>query len=62
LKPQFLTDVPKDPFDGKPLRFKSLSPGYVIYSVGADRTDNDGLDRAKRYPRKDYDETFMVER
>jgi hypothetical protein len=62
LKPQFLTDVPKDPFDGQPLRFKQQSPGYVIYSVGADRVDNDGLDRAKRYPRKDYDETFTVER
>jgi hypothetical protein len=62
LKPQFLPDVPKDPFDGRPLRFKLLSPGYVVYSVGANRVDNGGKERGKKNSQKDYDETFTVER
>lgn len=43
LVPQYLTAVPADPFDGKPLRYKKASPkGYVIYSIGADRQDDGG--------------------
>jgi hypothetical protein len=34
-----------DPVDGAPLRFKTLSPGYLVYSVGADGADDGGLDR-----------------
>jgi hypothetical protein len=34
--------VPTDPYDGRPLRLKRLPDGLVIYSVGADRTDNGG--------------------
>jgi hypothetical protein len=53
--------VPTDPFDGKPLRFKPLANGYVIYSVGDDRRDNGGTQYdftgAKR-----SDVTFIVER
>ena len=38
----FLTSVPLDPFDGKPLRWKTTENGRLIYSIGQDRTDNDG--------------------
>lgn len=31
-----------DPFDGKPLRFKEIGKSIVIYSVGANRLDDDG--------------------
>lgn len=31
-----LAAVPTDPFDGKPLRFKALADGVVVYSVGDD--------------------------
>jgi hypothetical protein len=34
--------VPLDPWDGKPLRYKKLDKGYVIYSVGSDRKDDGG--------------------
>jgi hypothetical protein len=37
-----LPAVPLDPFDGLPLRFKSLRDGIAIYSIGFDRVDNDG--------------------
>jgi hypothetical protein len=42
LVPDFLKDVPRDPFDGQPLRFRRLSDGVVVYSVGIDRTDDGG--------------------
>jgi hypothetical protein len=46
LCPTYLAAVPLDPFDGKPLRYRRLDDGVVIYSVGSDGVDNDGtLDR-----------------
>jgi hypothetical protein len=42
LCPQFLTAVPLDPFDGKPLRYRRVQDGVIIYSVGEDVTDNGG--------------------
>jgi hypothetical protein len=62
LVPEFLQQVPMDPFDGQPLRFRTLSKGYVIYSVGRDRHDDGGKERPEKGEAKDYDETFIVER
>jgi hypothetical protein len=46
LVPARLAAVPADPFDGKPLRYRRLADGVVVYSVGADGVDNGGrLDR-----------------
>src|ERR1035441_7349198 len=45
LVPAFLPSVPSDPFDGKPLRYKTLTKGYVVYSVGDDREDNGGAEK-----------------
>lgn len=46
LCPQFLAAVPLDPFDGKPLRYRRVKDGVIIYSVGQDGVDNGGkLDR-----------------
>ena len=44
LVPDLLAEVPRDPFDPNslPLRYKHNESGYTIYSVGADRTDNNG--------------------
>jgi hypothetical protein len=42
LVPEFLPDLPLDPFDGQPLRYKRLPDGVVIYSVGADGIDDGG--------------------
>lgn len=43
LKPEFATEVPRDPIDGKPLRYRLNSDGtYVLYSVGDDGKDDGG--------------------
>jgi hypothetical protein len=42
IVPGELPAMPIDPFDGMPLRYRRLSDGVVIYSVGQDRVDNDG--------------------
>jgi hypothetical protein len=42
LCPQFLAAVPRDPFDGEPLRYRHVEDGAVIYSVSSDRTDDKG--------------------
>jgi serine/threonine protein kinase len=46
LGPAFLKEVPIDPYDGQPLRYRRVADGVVVYSLGPDRTDNQGkLDR-----------------
>lgn len=46
--PQYFSTVPLDPFDGKPLRYRRLKDGVVIYSVGQDGVDNGGkIDRER---------------
>ncbi len=65
LVPAYLDGVPEDPFDGRPLRYKTLHAGYLLYSIGRDETDNGGKERPPE--RKDreqtqYDITFIVER
>lgn len=42
LVPGFLKSVPFDPFDGKPLRYKKLEKGHMVWSIGEDGTDHDG--------------------
>jgi hypothetical protein len=48
LVPAFIEAVPKDPFDGNPIRYGRLSRGYVVYSVGKDRQDNQGKETRER--------------
>jgi len=48
LIPSYLTAIPEDPFDGKPLRYnKRRNRGYVVYSVGEDGRDDGGRPPAK---------------
>lgn len=43
LVPEFLADVPRDPFDGHPLRYRSNADGtFQLYSIGTDGVDNAG--------------------
>ena len=42
LVPDFLPQVPADPFDGQPLRYVVREEEYLVYSVGTDRVDNGG--------------------
>jgi hypothetical protein len=43
LQPNFLAEIPADPYDGKPLRYKRVADGVVVYSVGPDGADNGGV-------------------
>ncbi len=36
-----------DPFDDKPLRYKPLPPGFLLYSVDADGSDDGGIPRSR---------------
>jgi hypothetical protein len=47
LVPAYLDGVPQDPYDGRPLRYRRVADGVVVYSVGPDQSDNEGaVDRA----------------
>lgn len=62
LVPQFLPAVPKDPFDGQPLRFVRRDKGYVVYSIGTNRKDDGGRERKPGTTGKDDDVTFVMAR
>jgi hypothetical protein len=42
LVPALLQEIPRDPFDGAPLRFRRDKEGVAIYSVGPDGKDDGG--------------------
>jgi len=42
LVPQYLPAVPRDPFDGKPLRMVTRDGALVFYSIGPDMKDDGG--------------------
>jgi hypothetical protein len=54
LAPGLLTEVPPDPFDGRPLRYRRFAEGVVVYSVGENGQDDGGRVRPEEYtPSKD---------
>ena len=60
LVPQFLAQIPADPFDGKPLRYARQKAGYIVYSLGPSGVDNGGQINLKRA--RSEDPAFIVER
>ncbi|MGO9463357.1 MAG: hypothetical protein ACLQIB_57125 [Isosphaeraceae bacterium] len=51
LVPGYLAEIPKDPFEGKPLRYRRTPDGVAIYTVGLDGVDNRGApDRTGKMP------------
>jgi hypothetical protein len=63
LMPRWINSIPTDPFDGAPLRYHPLTNGFVIYSIGEDRSDDGG--RQQVFPAKPTDKcdiTLTVER
>jgi hypothetical protein len=42
LVPNYLPEMPIDPFDGKPLRIAQRADGITIYSIGPNRDDDNG--------------------
>ncbi len=64
LTPTYIAIIPKDPFDGKDLRYQKLGTGFVVYSVGEDGQDDGGKERppCKKRKNESYDVTFIIER
>ena len=62
LVPGYISAVPVDPFDGKPLKMLPEGDGVVLYSVGRDCKDDGGLDSrwATGSSRHDEDVTFRL--
>jgi len=57
LAPTFFAAVHNDPFDGQPLRYRKAGEGYLLYSVGPDLKDDNGMRQAGS-----DDLTFVVAR
>jgi hypothetical protein len=49
LAPQYLTEVPLDPFCGKPIVYRPAAQDFVLYSVGGDGIDNGGTFGPQQY-------------
>jgi hypothetical protein len=62
LVPAYLAQVPIDPFDGQPIRYRRTDPGYVLYSVMEDGQDNGGVERDDVGKGQPYDLCFIVTR
>ncbi|MBL9175162.1 MAG: hypothetical protein JNL10_16605 [Verrucomicrobiales bacterium] len=67
--PETLSELPLDPaelrvdpLDGAPMRFRRLSKGYEVYSVGGDRVDDGGREKPAKGNVGNFDITFFVER
>jgi hypothetical protein len=62
LVPDFLHSIPRDLFDDQLLRFKPLTNGFAVFSIGPDGVDSGGLEKTNPYARTNYDVTFTIER
>jgi hypothetical protein len=60
LRPALLREVPADPYDGAPLRYRRLADGVVVYAVGMDREDNKGALDEKAPERPGADVGFRL--
>jgi hypothetical protein len=60
LAPACCKDVPADPFDGKPLRYKTRGASFAVYSVGADGQDDGGVAWDSNYVKVPQDVAFLV--
>ena len=62
LVPRYLPQVPLDPFDGQPIRYRRRQAGYLLYSVGPDGQDNDGREQDEVKSGEPCDWCFIVVR
>jgi|GEM_PF-5908513 len=67
LVPDYCARIPKDPFDGQPIRYRAVEGRqYILYSVGPNQTDDGGMMADRRgnpdlvfrvpFPREDLSE------
>ncbi|MHC4433159.1 MAG: hypothetical protein ACYTBS_15055, partial [Planctomycetota bacterium] len=58
----YLDQVPIDPFDGQPIRYRRTEPGYRLYSVFEDGQDHDGKGKDEVNRNDPHDWPFIVAR
>jgi hypothetical protein len=52
LVPDYLGEIPKDPYDNSPLRYRKNPERFVLYSIGHDLTDDnasEGYDHSSSF-------------
>lgn len=42
LVPEYVDELPQDPFNGEPFRYRREGDGFVLYSIGQNRKDDGG--------------------
>jgi len=62
LVPDYLDQVPVDPYDGQPMCYRVTETGYRLYSIGSDRKDNGGQGKEEVDRDAPYDLPFVVVR
>jgi hypothetical protein len=60
LVPRYLPQVPIDPFDGRPIRYRRREAGYLLYSVDVDGRDDGGRERDEVNSGDPHDWCFIV--
>lgn len=61
LAPQFIANVPPDPVDGSPMRYRrDADGGFTLWSVGANRVDDGGKPEPDKSPRAQADWVLQV--
>jgi hypothetical protein len=60
LSPQFLTAIPLDPYDSKPLKLRRFDDGILIYSVGREGKDHGGKVDRKAATSEEQDVGFRL--
>jgi len=51
LMPKYITEIPTDPFSGKPLKMIAVKDGLILYGVGPNLKDDQGTP----FEKEDYD-------
>jgi hypothetical protein len=66
LVPIYMQAVLMDPYDGRSLKYRKLTKGYVVYSIGYDMTDDGGGEQGRGRDGQGrplpWDITFIMER
>ncbi len=62
LVPQYLGQIPVDPFDGRPLRYRRTESGYLLYTILEDGQDNGGRQKDGIEDTAPNDWCFLVTR
>ena len=62
LVPEHLQEMPLDPFDGRPIRYRRTESGYVLYTILDDGQDDGGVSRGEVKRGEPYDWPFIVTR